>query len=286
MIHTLFRAVELGIGPNNTMRNLTKIVAKKYPDSPTSIDEIIAYFNHESIKTTIGKTLRKKDEPSSDFFKHAYKCEKFAWCLFAADEVIAIIDKMEIDRRMYYSDGTFKITPYGEFAQVLLLAVDICGQVSALCQNLFICCCWFLVFFKYLLISTNYKFRKIKFRFGAFFFKFLTFERLEKKIYRYHLYRLFHSHIVWWPTERKTRISAFFVISMITCWQMDWHVSHLCVTMSRLSPTVSKQFHPIASLHIAIFTSPKRESGTKRNVQSWKTSSKGRLPLFFKLCLF
>lgn len=113
------------------MRNLTRIAASKFPNSPNNIDEVIAYFNHPSIKTTTGKTLRPPTEPSSDFFKLAFKSKDFAYCLFAADDVIEIIKTIEIDRRMY-SDGTFKITPLGDFSQVLMLSVDICGQVSLL----------------------------------------------------------------------------------------------------------------------------------------------------------
>lgn len=53
-IFLLFRAVDLGIGPNKFMRNLTKRYAAKFPESPEKVSEIIEYFSHESIKLTSG----------------------------------------------------------------------------------------------------------------------------------------------------------------------------------------------------------------------------------------
>lgn len=124
------RAVELGIGPGNTMRNLIKKYSKKFPESPKSIEDIIAYFAHPSVSSTTGQTKRKPGEKTTEFFKHAYQCDEYAFCIFASDDVIEIIETISVERRMYFADGTFKICPYGEFKQVLLLSVDICGQVS------------------------------------------------------------------------------------------------------------------------------------------------------------
>lgn len=115
------------------MRTLTKKYSSKFPESPKNIDEIIKFFNHPSIISTTAQTLRKPGEgTATPFFKHAYECKDFSFCLFASDDVIDIIKTIPVDRRMYFCDGTFRICPYGEFSQVLLLAVDINGQVSLL----------------------------------------------------------------------------------------------------------------------------------------------------------
>lgn len=111
------------------MRTLTKKYAAKFPESPKNVQEIIEYFKHPSIVSTTAQTLRKSGEPSTPFYKHAYECTDFSICLFASDDVLNIIETISVDRRMYFADGTFRIVPYGEFSQILLLAVDICGQV-------------------------------------------------------------------------------------------------------------------------------------------------------------
>lgn len=126
----IFRAVELGIGPSKHMRNFTKKVAKKFPESPKDVDEIIEYFAHESIRTTIGRTLRNENETATPFFKHAEKCEGFAFCLFASDDVIEEMGKISPYKRLLFFDGTFRVVPYGDFAQLFILSVDINGQVS------------------------------------------------------------------------------------------------------------------------------------------------------------
>lgn len=123
-----FRAVDLGIGPTKNMRTLTKKYAKKFPDSPKTVSEILAYFDHESIQLTTGKTLRG-DEEATLFFKHAFENKDFSYCIFVSDDVVEIINTIPSDRRLYFTDGTFKVCPTGPFAQLMVISIDICGQV-------------------------------------------------------------------------------------------------------------------------------------------------------------
>lgn len=125
-----FRAIELGIGPNKHMRGLTKKYAKRFPESPKNVDEIIEYFAHSSIASTTGQTLRGENERTTSFFKHAYQCDDFSYCVFASDDVIEIINTIQPDKRMLFCDGTFHIVPHGAFSQLLILSADICGQVN------------------------------------------------------------------------------------------------------------------------------------------------------------
>lgn len=121
--------MELGIGPTTHIRGLTKKYAAKFPESPKNINEITEFFGHPSIKSTIGQTLRNENERTTELFKHAFECEDFSYCVFASDDVIDIIETIIIDERMYFCDGTFRVCPYGEFTQLLVLSTDICGQV-------------------------------------------------------------------------------------------------------------------------------------------------------------
>lgn len=109
---------------------MTKRYAKKFPDSPKNVAEIIEYFAHDSVKTTSGQTLRGPDEETSEFFKHGFACKDYSFCLFASDDIIKIIGTIPPNERLFFCDGTFKVVPIGEFTQLLVLSVNIEGQVS------------------------------------------------------------------------------------------------------------------------------------------------------------
>lgn len=125
----LCRAIELGIGPSKHMRTLTKKYAAKFPESPKTTEEITKYFADPSIIATTGQTSRGQSETTSSFFKHAFEIEDYSFCLFASDDVIDIMNAIPVDERTLFCDGTFKICPYGPFKQLLILSIDICGQV-------------------------------------------------------------------------------------------------------------------------------------------------------------
>lgn len=119
------RAVELGIGPNKFMRNLTKCYAKRFPESPKNVSEIVEYFSHPTITSTTGQTLRGENERTTQLFKHDY-----TFCLFASDDVIDIMGTISPNHRLIFCDGTFYVVPYGDFSQLLILSIDIQGKVS------------------------------------------------------------------------------------------------------------------------------------------------------------
>lgn len=111
------------------LRTLTKKYAKKFPESPKTVKDIIDYFNNEVIISTTGQTLRKPGERTTSLFKHAFENADFSVCIFVSDDVVDIMSTIEIERRLLYGDGTFYIVPYGQFKQLLIMSVDICGQV-------------------------------------------------------------------------------------------------------------------------------------------------------------
>lgn len=90
------------------------------------------------MRDNFGLTKRlepKEGEPSQTrtmFYKRAYECDGYAYCVFASDDVItAIHQNTEASERKIYADGTFKICPIGKFKQVLILFAELLGHVSA-----------------------------------------------------------------------------------------------------------------------------------------------------------
>lgn len=124
-----FRAIQLGISFPKVSRTLTKNYAKKFPPSPKSVAEILAFFSDESIQNTIGMTLRDENEATTPLFKHAFECEAYSFCVFASDDIINIIKAKIPAERNFFLDGTFKICPNGIFKQLLVISVDISSQV-------------------------------------------------------------------------------------------------------------------------------------------------------------
>lgn len=111
------------------MRGLTKKYASKFPSSPKTVEDINEYFNHPMIISTVAQTLRGENEETTKFFKHAARTEDFAYCLFASDDVIKILNTIPVEERYLFGDATFHSVPHGEFRQMMILSVDICGQV-------------------------------------------------------------------------------------------------------------------------------------------------------------
>lgn len=83
-------------------------------------------------------TYRKKEEEKSTFYKYAYECEEYAFCVFASDDVIrAIEENVDVSERKLYCDATFKICPMGVFKQVLIVFGEIFGHVSVFNVSIF-----------------------------------------------------------------------------------------------------------------------------------------------------
>lgn len=111
---------------------------KALPKSPTNAIEIEEAFRNEYVHKNYGMTRRFNADEKRDFFKHAFECDDFAYCVFASDDVIkAITENVPIENRNLFADGTFKITPIGIFKQVLILFCKINESVSFFLIELF-----------------------------------------------------------------------------------------------------------------------------------------------------
>lgn len=98
------------------------------------MSEILAAFENEGIMNKFGVTGK-----GQRFFKTAFTCDQFEYCIFASDDVIANIqDRIPLDRRHYLMDATFKICPYGTFKQLLIIFISYLESVILI---FFVFCC-------------------------------------------------------------------------------------------------------------------------------------------------
>lgn len=59
------------------------------------------------------------------FFRTAYSCPDFSYCVFASPNVIRWIElRIPANNRRYLMDATFKICPFGVFNQLLIIHVS------------------------------------------------------------------------------------------------------------------------------------------------------------------
>lgn len=101
------------------------------PKSAKTVQEVIDAFNKEYVYATYGMTHRSNDEEKTPFFKGAYECAEYSFCVFASDDIVKAIEQnVDVSQRKLYCDGTFKICPMGEFKQVVIVFCDIMGYVS------------------------------------------------------------------------------------------------------------------------------------------------------------
>lgn len=115
---------------NQMSRNLLQIRRHALPKSPTTSAEITAVYEDKFVQDNYGLTLRNEGK-RTNFFKHAFECADFSYCIFASDDVIdAALSNVDVGDRKIYMDGTFRVCPMGKFQQLLIIYVNIFGQVS------------------------------------------------------------------------------------------------------------------------------------------------------------
>lgn len=118
--------------------SMSKARRAALPKDAKRASEIVAAMKEPYVRHNFGMTLRHQptngEEPkteSSIFFRTAFECEEYSFCIFAAEDVIETIKaKTEADNRTLFADGTFKVCPNGQFSQLLIIFADIYGHVS------------------------------------------------------------------------------------------------------------------------------------------------------------
>lgn len=108
------------------------------PKGAKTVQEIIDAFEKDFIRETYGFTYRPNiNDTKSAFFKHAYECAEFAFCVFSSDDIVKAIEQnVEVSQRRLYSDATFKIVPVGIFKQLLIVFCELLGYVRLKHLNL------------------------------------------------------------------------------------------------------------------------------------------------------
>lgn len=123
-------AAKYGISEKQMERNNLLLRSKTLPAPPKNSKEIIEKFNDAEVLKQYGTTNRDEVGNRSLFYKHAYHCDDFQYCIFASDDIINDIENnIAPESRIYMIDGTFKITPFGDFVQVVIVSVMFLGQV-------------------------------------------------------------------------------------------------------------------------------------------------------------
>lgn len=74
------------------------------------------------------------DVPSTSrkpFFRFVHKCDTFSYCVFASQAIINKIEQnIDVQRRHYLMDATFKVVPLGEFNQFLIIHIEYMEMVK------------------------------------------------------------------------------------------------------------------------------------------------------------
>lgn len=97
-------------------------------------EEIIEAYQNEHVMANYGKTLQNQTDedalPSTKFFKKAYQCKRFSYVVFASQNIIDSMERIEPKKRKFLLDATFKVCPYGIYNQLLVIHVEHLSEVS------------------------------------------------------------------------------------------------------------------------------------------------------------
>lgn len=117
-------------------RTLQNIRKETMPPPPKTVDEINAVFSIKEVMDEYGYSKFNSAENQLPFFHHAYTCDQFAYCIFASLSIIQMmVDSIPESARILLLDATFKVVPFGEFNQLLIIHVEYLEKVILLHMN-------------------------------------------------------------------------------------------------------------------------------------------------------
>lgn len=99
------------------------------PNPPKTPDEIVAAYNKAEIMHSYGMTLESGGIKGTPFFRKVVSEPGFAYCIFASQFIIDRIATLPPDDRHFLMDGTFRVVPYGDFYQLLVIHVKFIEKV-------------------------------------------------------------------------------------------------------------------------------------------------------------
>lgn len=96
------------------------------PANASNAEEINEAFSFPENMDKFGKSMSGKI-----FFKTAFSNSDFSYCIFASDEIIDMFnERIPMDQRHFLMDATFKICPFGDFKQILIIYVSYLESVK------------------------------------------------------------------------------------------------------------------------------------------------------------
>lgn len=113
-------------------RNLYRYKSADLPPSPQTAAELQIAFENAATFERFGRSWVSPGETASDFFRGVHVGTEFSYVVFASQKIIELIEKnIVVDRRKYMMDATFKICPYGEFTQFLVIHIEYIESVKS-----------------------------------------------------------------------------------------------------------------------------------------------------------
>lgn len=112
---------------NAMRRHLYRLRESAMPPSPKSAAEIVAAYENEEILRLYGMSLAGGGVESAPFYRKVYSCDQFAYCIFASHYIIQQIKDLE--QHHIHMDGTFRVVPYGQFTQLLIMHITFFDKV-------------------------------------------------------------------------------------------------------------------------------------------------------------
>lgn len=120
-----FRQPGATVSYDSLKRSVQRARAYKLPQNVIDVAAINDAFSRPETMATYGMTKANKV-----FFKTAYECAAFSYCVFASDDIIERFqERIPKDRRHFLMDATFKICPFGVFNQILIIYVSYVDRV-------------------------------------------------------------------------------------------------------------------------------------------------------------
>lgn len=130
-VFMLSRAPHATITYQQVKRALHRARLANIPANVVDVPSINNAFSLPENMDKFGKTLS-----GNAFYKTAYSCTDFSYCVFASDDIIEMIkDRIPIENRQFLMDATFKICPFGLFKQILIIYVSYLETVAILMIN-------------------------------------------------------------------------------------------------------------------------------------------------------
>lgn len=108
-------------------RNLYRLREAAMPPSPKSAAEIVLAYENEEIRRIYGMSLTGAGVESEVFYRKVYTSNQFAYCIFASEQIVRCAKQLE--ERHIHMDGTFRVVPYGEFNQLLIIHITFFEKV-------------------------------------------------------------------------------------------------------------------------------------------------------------